>query len=240
MQYGFQSCSLAVPHSHTPTFLFTLTVFSPVLHSLRCIRNPEMTDIDVKTYSDDAALGKAAPTIESAHPIKGEKIMITEDKVYVLYFFNTFYRGADVCNDELTALSEELADKVTFVAISTDADIAKTEKYLGKEIIDENTKKRLRLDPSHIIYDEGKTISKSYADVSNLSVMSCPMAFVIKHGKVVWRQQFLQTHTVNQSNFRAQLTNVLADKELESNGPRPKVEIEEEEAEGMDGDMSLF
>ncbi|CAG9571201.1 conserved hypothetical protein [Leishmania major strain Friedlin] len=199
-----------------------------------------MTDIDIKTYSDDASLGKEAPTVESAHPIKGEKIAITEDKVYVLYFFNTFYRGADICNDEFTALSEEMADKAVFVAISTDADIAKTEKYLGKEIIDENTKKRLRLDPSHICYDEGKAISKSYAEVSNLSVMSCPMAFVVKDGKVAWRQQFLQTHTVNQSNFREQLSRVLAGEELESNGPRPKVEVEEEEAEGMDGDMSLF
>lgn len=199
-----------------------------------------MTDIDIKTYSDDAALGKEAPSIESTQPIKGDKLSIAADKVYVLYFFNTFYRGADVCNDEFTALSEELADKVAFVAVSTDADIAKTEKYLAKEIVDENTKKQLRLAPAHIIYDDGKAVSKAFADVSNLSVMSCPMAFVIKGGKIAWRQQFLQTFTVNQSNFKAQLLHVLADEELESNGPRPKVEVEEEEAEGMDGDLSLF
>ncbi|CAJ1006704.1 putative Thioredoxin-like [Leishmania naiffi] len=199
-----------------------------------------MTDIDVKTYSDDASLGKEAPKVDSTHPIKGGNLTIEVDKVYVLYFFNTFYRGADVCNDEFTVLSEEMADKVVFVGISTDADIAKTEKYLGKEIIDENTKKQLRLSPPHIVYDEGKMVSKSYAAVSNLSVMSCPMAFVIKDGKVVWRQQFLQTYTVNQSNFRAQLSHVLAGEELESNGPRPQVEIEEEEAEGIDGEMSLF
>ncbi|KAG5505065.1 hypothetical protein JIQ42_04250 [Leishmania sp. Namibia] len=199
-----------------------------------------MTDIDVKTYSDDASLGKEAPTIDSAHPIKGERVSMEAGKVYVLYFFNTFYRGADVCNDEFTTLSEELSDQVRFIAISTDADIAKTEKYLGKEIIDENTKKRLRLAPPHILYDEGKAVSRRYADVSNLSVMSCPMAFVVKDGTIVWRQQFLQTHTVSQSNFRAQLKCVLDGEELESNGPRPKVEVEEEEAEGMDGEMSLF
>ncbi|CAJ1019497.1 Thioredoxin-like, putative [Leishmania lindenbergi] len=199
-----------------------------------------MTDIDVKTYSDDASLGKEAPKVDSTHPIKGGNLTIEVDKVYVLYFFNTFYRGADVCNDEFTVLSEEMGDKVVFVGISTDADIAKTEKYLGKEIIDENTKKQLRLSPPHIVYDEGKVVSKNYAAVSNLSVMSCPMAFVIKDGKVVWRQQFLQAHTVNQSNFREQLSHVLAGEELESNGPRPKVEIEEEEAEGIDGEMSLF
>ncbi|KAK7196002.1 hypothetical protein NESM_000533500 [Novymonas esmeraldas] len=199
-----------------------------------------MTDIDVKTYSDDASLGKTAPAINSAHAIKGDAVAISAEETYVLYFFNTFYRGADVCNDEFTALSEELADAAKFIAVSTDADIAKTEKYLGKEIIDENTKKQLRLAPAYISYDEGKAISKSYADVSNLSVMSCPMAFIIKDGKIAWRQQFLQTHTVNQSNFRAQLQHVLAGEELESNGPRPKVEVVEEEAEGMDGEMSLF
>jgi hypothetical protein len=199
-----------------------------------------MTDIDVKTYCDDAALGKEAPKIDSTKPIKGDKLSIEADRVYVLYFFNTFYRGADVCNDEFTTLSEELADKVEFVAVSTDADIAKTEKYLAKEIVDENTKKQLRLAPAHIIYDDGKSVSKAYAEVSNLSVMSCQMAFVIKGGKIAWRQQFLQTFTVNQSNFKAQLAHVLAGEELESNGPRPKVEVEEEEAEGMDGEMSLF
>lgn len=199
-----------------------------------------MTDIDIKTYCDDAAIGKEAPKIDSTLPVKGEKLAIESDKVYVLYFFNTFYRGADVCNDEFTTLSEELADKVEFVAVSTDADLAKTEKYLAKEILDENTKKQLRLAPAHIIYDDGKAVSKAFAEVSNLSVMSCPMAFVVKGGKIAWRQQFLQTFTVNQSNFKAQLNHVLAGEELESNGPRPKVEVEEEEAEGMDGDISLF
>ncbi|EPY37119.1 hypothetical protein STCU_00178 [Strigomonas culicis] len=70
--------------------------------------------------------------------------------------------------------------------------------------------------------------------------MSCPMGFIVKDGKIAWRQQFLQTFTISQSNFEAQLQHVLAGEELESNGPRPKVEVEEEEAEGMDGDFSLF
>lgn len=200
-----------------------------------------MTDvIDVKTYSDDVCLGKVAPAIDALEPIKGDKVTISHEKTYVLYFFNTFYRGADVCNDEFTQLSERMADKVVFIAISNDAERAKTEKYLGKEIIDENTKKQLRLDPAHIVFDDKKAVGKEYSAIANLSVMSCPMGFIVKDGKIVWRQQFLQTHTVNQSNFEAQLKHVLAGEELESNGPRPKVVIEEEEAEGMDGDFSLF
>lgn len=199
-----------------------------------------MTDIDVKTYCDDACLGKDAPALDSCEPIKGDKISLEKSKVYVLYFFNTFYRGADICNEEFTQLSERMSDKVTFVAISNDAERAKTEKYLGKEILDENTKKPLRLAPPHIVFDDKKAVGKLFADLANLSVMSCPMGFIVKDGKVHWRQQFLQTHTINQSNFEAQLNHVLAGEELESNGPRPKVEIVEEDAEGMDGDFSLF
>ncbi|EPY34279.1 hypothetical protein STCU_01691 [Strigomonas culicis] len=199
-----------------------------------------MTDIDVKTYSDDASLGKEAPAISSCEAIKGDAVAIAKDKVQVLYFFNTFYRGADVCNDQFTHLAQKLAGQVQFIAISTDADKEKTQKYLAKEIVDENTKKTLKLDPEYIAYDSGKAVSKEYSTVANLSVMSCPMGFIVKDGKIAWRQQFLQTFTISQSNFEAQLQHVLAGEELESNGPRPKVEVEEEEAEGMDGDFSLF
>lgn len=199
-----------------------------------------MADIDVTTYSDETCLGKACPSLETCETIKGDKLTIESSKTYILYLFNTFYRGADVCNNEFTALSEKLGDKVVCIAVSNDADKAKTEKYLGKDIVDENTKEPLRLDPPHIIFDDKKVVGKALADLANLSVMSCPMAFIIKDGKIAWRQQFLQTHIISGSNFEAQLNHVLAGEELESNGPRPKAEIVEEEAEGMDGDFSLF
>eukprot|EP00796_Vickermania_ingenoplastis_P000287 gene287-160_t len=198
-----------------------------------------MTDIDVTTYCDDASLGKPAPSIASLEPIKGEAPKFDNSKVYVLYFFNTFYRGADVCNEEFTKLSEKLAGKAEFIAISNDADRAKTEKYLGKTIVDENTKQPLRLDPPHILYDNNKAVAKEYVAVSNLSVMSCPMAFIVAKGNIVWRQQFLQTHIISQSNFEAQLDAVLNGKELAMNGPRPTKVVEEEEAE-IGEEFSLF
>ncbi|CCW69792.1 unnamed protein product [Phytomonas sp. Hart1] len=199
-----------------------------------------MTEVDCKTYSDDVCFGKDAPSIDLLEPIKGDKVSIAGNEVCVLYFFNTFYRGADICNNEFTQFSEKFADKATIIAISTDADRAKTEKYLGKDIVDENTKKPLRLDPPHIVFDNRKEVSKEFAGVSGLSVMSCPMGFIVKDKKIVWRQQFLQSFTFNQSNFEAQFNHILAGEKLESNGPRPKVVVEEEEAEGMDGDISLF
>lgn len=200
-----------------------------------------MAEIDVTTYCDDASLGKEAPTLASLEVIKGDTITEYDlNKVYVLYFFSTFYRGADVCNEEFTQLSERLSDKVTFVAISNDADRAKTEKYLGKSIVDENTKKPLRLDPPHILYDNNKALAKEFVAISNLSVMSCPMAFIVAKGKIVWRQQFLQTFIISQSNFEKQVNAAIEGKELQMNGPRPKVEVVEEEAEGMGEDFSLF
>lgn len=201
-----------------------------------------MTDIDVTTYGDDASLGKVSPSLQTCEVIKGEPITAFDaDKTYLLYFFNTFYRGADVCNEELTQLSEKMSGKVEFVAISTDADRAKTEKYLGKSIVDENTKMPLRLAPPTILYDSNKITAKAFTEVSGLSVMSCPMAFVVQKGKIVWRQQFLQTHIISQSNLVSQLEAALEGKALAMNGPRPTVAVEEEDAEGMEGeDFSLF
>ncbi|EAN92541.1 hypothetical protein C3747_35g124 [Trypanosoma cruzi] len=200
-----------------------------------------MTDaIDVTTYADDRALGQVAPSLEKLVPIRGAKVAIEGGKVYVLYFFNTFYRGADPVNEELTVLSEKYGDRVVFVAISNDADREKTEKYLNKTIVDENTKKPLRLAPPHILFDEKKATGKTYAEASNLTVMSCPMAFIVGgDGKIAWRQQFLQTFTISQSNFEAQLNHVLAGEALESNGPRPVVQVEEEAVE-VEEEMSLF
>ena len=199
-----------------------------------------MTDVDVKTYSDDASLGKVTPSLELLEAVRGEKIDLQPGKVHVLYFFNTFYKGAYGVNEELTKLSEKYAELVTFIAISNDAEKEKLEKFLGKTIVEENTKEVQRLAVPYIYFDDKKATAKLFTDVSNLSVMSCPMAYIIgKDGKIAWRQQFLQTFTINQSNFEAQLAHVLAGEPLESVGPRPKVEVEGEVAD-IDGDVSLF
>jgi hypothetical protein len=143
-------------------------------------------------------------------------------------------------NEELTQLHEKFPD-VVFIAISNDAEKEKVEKFLAKVVIDENHKKPLRLAVPYVFFDDKKATAKMYADVSNLSVMSCPMAYIIdRGGKIAWRQQFLQTSTMRQSNFEAQLVHVLAGDELESAGPRPKIDADEGEAAECGDDMSLF
>jgi thiol-disulfide isomerase/thioredoxin len=200
-----------------------------------------MTDaVDVTTYSDDKALGQVAPSLSLLEPVKGERVDLEPGKVHVLFFFNTFYKGAYAVNEELTQLHEKFPD-VVFIAISNDAEKEKVEKFLAKVVIDENHKKPLRLAVPYVFFDDKKATAKMYADVSNLSVMSCPMAYIIdRGGKIAWRQQFLQTFTMRQSNFEAQLVHVLAGDELESAGPRPKIDADEGEAAECGDDMSLF
>lgn len=206
-----------------------------------------MTDnLDCTTYSDDACLGVDAPSLELLEFVKGEKIDLQPGRVTVLFFFNTFYKGAFGINEEFTVLFEKYGKDVNFIAINNDAEKEKLDKFLGKlaegKIYDENTKKPQRLDVAYIAFDDKKATAKMYATASNMTIMSCPHLFIVgKDGKIAWRQQLLQSFTMNQSNFEAQLAHVLAGEPLESAGPKPKVAADEGEvAEGMAEDMSLF
>lgn len=197
---------------------------------------------DVTTYSDDKCLGAVAPSLELLVPVRGDKLSIEKGNIYVLYFFTTFYKGGYPVNEEFTKMYEELAKDVKFIAISNEAEQEKLERFLGKQIVDENTKEPLRLEVPYVLHDEKKATAKTYADLSNLAIMSCPAMYIIdKEGKVAWRQQFLQTYMVKDSNFVAQLKHVIAGEPLESNGPRPAVEVDEGEVANIaDDDLALF
>lgn len=198
-----------------------------------------MTDVDVKTYSDDAAIGKTCPSLELLDFIKGTKVDLQPGRVHVLFFFVSFYKGAYAVHEEITALSEKYTD-VTFIAISNDADRPSTEKYLGKAIVDENTKLPQRMDTAYIAFDDKKTTAKCFAALSNLTILHVPQGIIVdKSGKVAWKQMFTQSDTVAQSNFEVNLRHVIAGEPIENaNGPKPRV-VDEGEAADVD-DMSLF
>jgi hypothetical protein len=203
-----------------------------------------MTDVDVKTYSDDSCFGKDAPSIDSLEFVVGDKIALPKDKVTVLFFWVSFYKGAWMINEELTQLSEKHPD-VQYIAISNDVDRAAVEKFLKKiedgRVIDENTKKPYRLAVSHVAFDDKKAVGKAYADLSNNSLVHVPQAFIVKDGKVAWRQNLTQSFTMSQSNFVDQLERVIKGEALDmSNGPKPVVECDEGEAVEVDGDLALF
>lgn len=195
--------------------------------------------VDVTTYGDDKCFGKTAPSLELLDFVRGDKIDLQPGRVHVLYFFNTFYKGAYPVNEEFTKLFEKHGADVTFIAINNDAEKEKAEKFLTKEITDLNTNEKLRLELPYVAFDPAKATAKMYAAAADLSVMSCPHAFIIgKDGKIVWRQQFLQTYLVKHSNFEAQLLHAVAGEQLAMNGPKPKVDVEGEAAEA--DEMSLF
>jgi hypothetical protein len=206
-----------------------------------------MADIvDVKTYSDDASFGQQAPSLASLEFVVGDKTDLVPGKVNVLFFWVSYYKGAWLINEELTQLSEKYPE-VQFFAISNDADRAAVEKFLTKieagKVIDENTKKTYRLGVSHVAYDDKKAVGKAYASLSNNALVHVPQAFIVSpDGKIVWRQNLTQSFTMSQSNFADQLERVIKGQPLDqSNGPKPKVEVDEGEvAEGMDEDFSLF
>jgi cytochrome oxidase Cu insertion factor (SCO1/SenC/PrrC family) len=207
-----------------------------------------MTDIDVKTYSDEAFLGKDAPSVDSLVFVRGAKeAFAAKGKVTVAFFFNTYYKGGFIVNEELTALFDKLkaaGTDVQFVAISNDPDQEKVEKLLGKidagTCCDPITKQVFRLNVPFVAFDDKKTVTKLYQDVCDVTVLHTPQAFIINaEGKLVWRQSFSQMFKISDSNFEAQLAAVVEGKPLDmSNGAKPKVEVEGEAAEC--DDMSLF
>ena len=198
-----------------------------------------MSDIDVVTYGDDKALGVEAPPLSNLDFIRGEKQEFVAGKIYVLYYFNTFYKGAFPVMEEFTKLTEKYADQVVFIAISNDAEKEKAEKILTKEIKDVNTGELQRMGFPNVAFDPSKATAKLYSACFDSPIMSCPMAFIVgKDGKIEWRQQFLQTFGLANSNFEVQLAHVLSGEKVELAGPRPVVEVEGEAAE-VD-DMALF
>ena len=204
--------------------------------------------IDVKTYDDEAFFGKAAPSLENLEFIRGDKFDYKAGQVYVLYFFNTFYKGAWWCNEEMTVLAEKYASEgVTFIAVSQDAELASLERFLGKiddkKIIDENTKEPLRLILDVTVFDDKKATGKAFANVFDHTVLHAPQAVIVDgKGIIAWRQAFTQSFTPKDSNFVAQLDCVLKGDALDlSNGPKPKVQASADDGEAAEvDDMSLF
>ena len=208
-----------------------------------------MTDtVDIKTYDDEAFFGATAPSLELLDFVRGDKIDYKPGQVTVLYFFNTFYKGAWWCNEEITKLAEKYHAKgVQFVAVSQDADIASLDKFLTKidncKIIDENTKQPLRLSLPYTAFDEKKLTGKMFAVAFDHTVLHVPQAIVIDgKGQIAWRQAFSQSFLPSQSNFEDQLTRVMGGKALDlSNGSKPKQQAGEDDGEAAEvDDMALF
>ena len=192
-----------------------------------------------KTYSDETFFGKPLPSLASLDLAVGDmKDFKTTGAISVVYFFTTFYKGGFIVNEELSVMAEKYPD-VQFMAISSDPEKEKVEKLLKKiaegTCCDPITKQIWRLKVPFVAHDAGKTVTKAFQDIQNVSVLHTPQAFIIDaQGNIAWRQGLLQTYKLSDSNFEKQLDLVKEGKKVEQPfGEKPKIDAEEgEEAEG--------
>lgn len=203
-------------------------------------------DDSCKTYSDEVFFGKSLPTLVSLDMVRGDlKDLKTTGAITVVYFFTTFYKGGYIVNEELTVLAQKFPD-VQFIAISNDPEKEKVEKLLTKiadgTCCDPITKQVWRLNVPFVAHDAGKTVTKAFQDLQNVSVLHTPQAFIVDGtGKLVWRQALLQTLKISDTNFEKQLNLVKEGAAVEQpNGTKPKVAVEAEDAEEGADEMSLF
>ena len=202
-------------------------------------------DEHTKTYEDESFYGKAFPAISNLDFVVGNKEDFkTNGVITVAYFFNTFYKGGFVVNEELSVMAEKHKD-VQFIAIANDPEREKVEKLLKKiaegTCCDPITKQVWRLQVPFVAHDAGKVMTKAMQDIQNVSVLHTPQAFILDaQGNLVWRQGLLQTFNFSNCNFEKQLEAVKGGQKVEQvHGKKPKVEVEGEDAEG-DGEMSLW
>ena len=149
-------------------------------------------DEHTKTYEDESFYGKAFPAISNLDFVVGNKEDFkTNGVITVAYFFNTFYKGGFVVNEELSVMAEKHKD-VQFIAIANDPEREKVEKLLKKiaegTCCDPITKQVWRLQVPFVAHDAGKVMTKAMQDIQNVSVLHTPQAFILDaQGNLVWR-----------------------------------------------------
>jgi hypothetical protein len=71
-----------------------------------------------------------------------------------------------------------------------------------------------------LAYDAGKTVGTSFKELSKLNMMSAGMAYIInKEGIIVWRESFNSSWSLENGQFKEQLSRVLKGEPLLDNGP---------------------
>lgn len=196
-----------------------------------------------ETYENEEIFGQVAPSLEGLDFVRGDKIDLAPGVVHVLYFYTGFYKGGFAVNDQIKQL-EEKHTSAQFITVSCDADKETVLKFLGKiadgKTADVNTGHVYGLS-SVVAFDDKKRYAKMMATLSAAAVLHMPQAFIVdKNGRVAWKQTFSQSHDVSATDFEQQLQCVLKGETPKSvHGPKPKVVIEEEDAE-CDEEMSLF
>lgn len=191
-------------------------------------------------YDDDACLGKPAPSLDSLEFVHMDPAGYKEGGVTAVVFWGKFAKGDYTTIITWSELAKKYAD-VQFVGVSLDAKKADAEKYVGKigTFMATQGKNGITLAGGFpLAFDPDRKVKDAYKKLSAIMALSVGMAYLVKDGKVCWREQFTRGETpMNQ--FEGQLKRLLAGQDPElKNGLEPEEE-EEEESDDEQGTVNV-
>eukprot|EP00047_Mylnosiga_fluctuans_P001419 m.220230 g.220230 ORF g.220230 m.220230 type:complete len:207 (-) comp10339_c0_seq1:43-663(-) len=193
------------------------------------------------TYEDDAALGKAAPSLATLKYLQGEPIDFAAKKLTLVLFWAKFAEGDYTVICDVSKLKQKYAENIQVVGVSVDPAEEHVAKFITKlgKAMPEVSVTSLEADFA-LAFDVDKTVRTAFQKVAAVSSIGPSNIFVVDAtGNIVWREQFGQKHRLYQGQLEAQLNHLLNGTPLIQNGPKPKAAEEEEET--MDcGDDDMF
>eukprot|EP00753_Platysulcus_tardus_P020550 PLAT8204.3.p1 GENE.PLAT8204.3~~PLAT8204.3.p1 ORF type:complete len:224 (+),score=125.74 PLAT8204.3:9-680(+) len=199
-------------------------------------------------YSDDAALGAKAPSLDSVHWLQGSADDVDASKPLLIVTFAKFAKGDWVTVVDANELAKKLGDSVTVVGLSLDPSQEQAEKFLTKLDKDypELGSSGIRLEASFpLAWDRDRVVNNALMELCGLSSIGASSAFLINaEGTIVWREKFSRVYALPDAQLPEQIRRLLAGEALIDNGAAPE-DDEEEDDDDMDmgdmgDDMDLF
>ena len=188
-------------------------------------------------YSDDASLGKAAPSLDSLEYISGDPVVLGNGKPACIMFWSKNFKGDYTTIVGTSKIADAFGAECQFVGVSLDADKKDSESFLKKlgtampEIYIDKLEANFPL-----AWDAGKALKKSYQEVAALPTLLASAVFVVDAaGVIVWREQFAQGYAPKDGQLKEQIRRVCAGEAVLDNGAKPVEEEEEEEEMDMGG-----
>lgn len=192
-------------------------------------------------YDDDACFGKEAPSLDTLEFVHKDKVGYKEGGVTAVVFWGKFAKGDYTTIITWSELAEKYPD-VQFIGVSLDAKKPDAEKYVGKigTFMATQGKAGITLAGGFpLAFDPDRKVKDAYKNLSAIMALSVGMAYLVKDGKVCWREQFTRGETpMNQ--FEDQLKRLVAGEAVElKNGLEPEEEEDDEDEDGEEGTVNV-
>jgi len=191
------------------------------------------------TYSDDSALGKDAPALDSLVYIKDGPVAYSSEIPTVIVFWAKFAKGDYTSIVGVSEICDDFKEQAQFVGISVDPNVDDAKSFLkkmGTAMPELDVKKMLANYP--LAWDVDKTVKNAFMEACGLMTLGASATFIVdKKGKVLWREQFGQGYAPKKGQLREQLRRHCGGEGMLSNGKKPVDEESDEDlAEGAEMD----